>query len=292
MATIKDDIRQFFESEEFNQGLRDTVLQTAVPQVANRLTQLGVPSSFLQTLGSNIESATRANDPTPEGGTGFNFDAEEFQQNRAGPETNLATFEPVADLEPNALLKEVEAFSRELLTGELPQDVADQIKRNTAEASVQGGLSGQISRNLTARDIGQTSLDLKKQGAALGTGVSELQIREAEQRLRKDVFNREQSLRVSQHNEDIRQWEDNFANIMAESDLNRINTLGQLAINALGIEAANLRFGFQTQAQLFIANSTDEVPGLQGLLNEMSTGLSQNNADLARFLGPLEGILG
>ena len=53
-----------------------------------------------------------------------------------------------------------------LLRGELPPDLASQIQRNTASKALTGGYAGsQAARNLTARDIGRTSLDLQQAGA-------------------------------------------------------------------------------------------------------------------------------
>jgi hypothetical protein len=52
-----------------------------------------------------------------------------------------------------------------LLRGEIPQDVQDSIKRTAAFRSLQGGYGGSgMSRALTARDLGRTSLDLMDRG--------------------------------------------------------------------------------------------------------------------------------
>lgn len=60
------------------------------------------------------------------------------------------------------LLKLGESF----LGGELPQDVKDQVLRSGAYKSLMGGFSGSgMSKALTARDLGLTSLDLMRQGA-------------------------------------------------------------------------------------------------------------------------------
>lgn len=49
--------------------------------------------------------------------------------------------------------------------GKIPQDVRDAIGRNTAGRSLYGGFGGTgMSRNLTARDLGLTSLDLMTKG--------------------------------------------------------------------------------------------------------------------------------
>jgi hypothetical protein len=51
------------------------------------------------------------------------------------------------------------------LSGQLPQDVQDQIQRNAAAKSIGGGYSGSgMQGSLTARDLGLTSLQLTQQG--------------------------------------------------------------------------------------------------------------------------------
>lgn len=53
-----------------------------------------------------------------------------------------------------------------LLRGEIPQDVQDSIRRSSAFKSLQGGYGGSgMSKALTARDLGRTSLDLTQLGA-------------------------------------------------------------------------------------------------------------------------------
>jgi hypothetical protein len=52
-----------------------------------------------------------------------------------------------------------------MVRGELPPDVAALIERKSAESAVSGGFSGSgFHRNLTARDLGLTSLQLTQQG--------------------------------------------------------------------------------------------------------------------------------
>jgi hypothetical protein len=52
-----------------------------------------------------------------------------------------------------------------LLRGELPPDVLAQVQRKAAGQAVQGGYAGSAAgRNLVARDIGRTSLDLANLG--------------------------------------------------------------------------------------------------------------------------------
>lgn len=55
--------------------------------------------------------------------------------------------------------------TQSLLRGEIPQDVQDKIRRDTAFRSLSGGFGGSgMSKALTARDLGLTSLDLMGKG--------------------------------------------------------------------------------------------------------------------------------
>jgi hypothetical protein len=58
------------------------------------------------------------------------------------------------------------AINESLMRGEIPKDVADQLKRNAAYAGVMGGGGAGVQRSLTARDLGTTSLELQKTGMA------------------------------------------------------------------------------------------------------------------------------
>lgn len=64
-----------------------------------------------------------------------------------------------------------------LLHGEIPQDVQDAVQRSSAYQSLSGGYAGSpMSKALTARDLGLTSLNLMSQGANLaGQGVNSMQ---------------------------------------------------------------------------------------------------------------------
>lgn len=57
------------------------------------------------------------------------------------------------------------ANTQSFLRGQIPQDVQDLVKNNAAQTSLFGGYGGsQVARNLTARDLGLTSLDLIGRG--------------------------------------------------------------------------------------------------------------------------------
>lgn len=68
------------------------------------------------------------------------------------------------------MLAKSSANASDLLRGAIPQDVSDLTRRNAAQGALQGGFAGtQAAGNLTARDLGLTSLQLQQ------TGLSEFQ---------------------------------------------------------------------------------------------------------------------
>lgn len=70
--------------------------------------------------------------------------------------------------EGSATSKEMLDAASPLLRGEIPQDVQDQVYRSSAYQSLMSGTAGSpMSKALTARDLGLTSLGLEQQGAQL-----------------------------------------------------------------------------------------------------------------------------
>ena len=64
------------------------------------------------------------------------------------------------------------ANANALLRGEIPEDVRSQINRTTAARALGGGYAGtQAGRNLTARDLGMTSLNLMGLGQQYSQGI-------------------------------------------------------------------------------------------------------------------------
>lgn len=67
-----------------------------------------------------------------------------------------------------------------MLRGEIPKDVQDYLRRSTAFKSMQGGYAGSgMSKALTARDFGKTSLDLMERGensAARWAGLTQASV--------------------------------------------------------------------------------------------------------------------
>jgi hypothetical protein len=64
-------------------------------------------------------------------------------------------------------ITQIGSIASSYLNGIIPQDVQDQIQRDTAQQAMTGGYAGtQMARNLTSRDLGLTSLDLQQKGMA------------------------------------------------------------------------------------------------------------------------------
>lgn len=188
-------------------------------------------------------------------GTAFGFDAKRFLGERE-PVANRLDFRPLDD---DPLFGDLVTTAREFLSGQLPADVEREIRRSSAERSVQGGYAGtQLSRNLTLRDIGKTSLEMKDRGATLGAAVSELG-------LRRDVAGRELELQTGQFNEAIRQFNDQFALSLRAAD----DRGAELAMRALSLQSANRQFRISEENRLIIQNSVSEIQGLQGNIDSM-----------------------
>jgi len=71
---------------------------------------------------------------------------------------------------------QISSLVNQLLQGTIPADVQAQVSRTSAEQAQAVGLppTGEMARNLQARDFGITSMDLMRQGAAYTPGLVEL----------------------------------------------------------------------------------------------------------------------
>jgi hypothetical protein len=64
------------------------------------------------------------------------------------------------------ILKSQGKLIQDQLAGVIPQSVQAQVSQISAEKALKGGIVGQSAKNLQARDLGLTSLDIQKQGQA------------------------------------------------------------------------------------------------------------------------------
>jgi hypothetical protein len=104
-------------------------------------------------------------------------DIPQVQQTATAADTssNQAYQAMLSGVDPGLMssISQIGSLANTYLSGQIPQDVQDQIQRATAQQSEQGGYGDtQMARNLTARDLGLTSLQLQQTGASMaGTGM-------------------------------------------------------------------------------------------------------------------------
>lgn len=110
------------------------------------------------------------------------------------------------------LVTKMSDVAQEQLKGVVPKDVQDQIRIMSAENSLKYGLGqgSQASRNIVARDLGLTSLDIQKQGQAAAESTAKL-LEQSRQ------FNASYLLDVKKHMEDIRKTDLTAAQQIEES---------------------------------------------------------------------------
>lgn len=84
---------------------------------------------------------------------------------------------PVTQLSPEVedLMARAGQVTEDMLAGNISPDVQAQVQRISAENAIRGGLgmSSQASRNLTARDLGQTSMDIQMRGIESARALGE-----------------------------------------------------------------------------------------------------------------------
>jgi len=203
-------------------------------------------------IGYNPTNVDISTDPNKQ----FNMNLPEFLTNRPGADS----------VDPDFEIPEVTAAlasSAKMLDGQLPDDVVAQIEQLSAERGISRGLGqGQASRNLVARDLGLTSLQVRQQAvqeiSALSKPALEAKMQEA--RLK----------------EEARQWDDRFAAITAETDLK---------VREQYLASAELVFQAQRLTQeltntLIIENSRTAIEGVQ-----------ENITDLFEYFEPTQRAL-
>lgn len=137
-----------------------------------------------------------------------------------------------------------------LLKGEIPADVSAAVRRAAAESSVTGGIFGSSSRNLSARDLGRTSLSIQQAGMENEQQIAESKrtAAGAYEQVRQWNKTYDASLRELQ----IKQQEQNMSAIEIESDRAKFNASQNLRL--LEIVANLVSNQQQVAAQLSISD--------------------------------------
>ena len=92
----------------------------------------------------------------------------------------------------SASIERLSKANEAALKGEIPADVAAATRRAASEGAVVGGIFGSSARNLSARDLGRTSFDVKQQGIKNESGLLEArsQLAAAHESIRKTNLDR------------------------------------------------------------------------------------------------------
>lgn len=94
---------------------------------------------------------------------------------RAVNEANVRGINQALELAMPGQLQQAKSNVAAQLRGEIPSDVAQQIARTSAAQGFRGGFQGGgLGRNLTARDLGLTSLQLQQQGLSNFGSLSQM----------------------------------------------------------------------------------------------------------------------
>ena len=187
-------------------------------------------------------------------------------------------------------MEAVEERALDLLAGRLPEDVQQevtaQIEQITAERSLAQGLGlGQAALNLTFRDIGANIFEVSQTGASLAAALGELETRTNLATLdintRREIFNAQTQLRYDTLREQIRQFDDNFAAIMAETDLN----VDRLKLATFDLISTNQRLMQTLTNDLIIQNSRQEIEGGREAIANLLDFFFTTNQGILRGLG-------
>jgi len=161
-----------------------------------------------------------------------------------------------------------------MLRGEIPEDVQAALEQISAERGIQSGLGlGEASRNLTARDLGRTSLDLISEGARLGGQLSADEMARAQYEnsfnqwrstfeLNQEQWQKQFEFGLAQADEASRRWESEFSRT-GEMDAERLALAGQQMI------MQNEQFAQSLASNLIQANSHNRISGLQQILDSI-----------------------
>lgn len=159
-------------------------------------------------------------------------------------------------------LGRVNETANQMMTGALPDDVQRQIRTMAAERSVASGLGtgSQAARNMTARDLGLSSLQLAQSGATLGLQTTQEIERRRQFGVSSALQQQELSLRGQTLIEESRQ-----ANQTAQLQRQQLRA-------SLGETIARAVEAYQTIGARYSENTRD-VSGSVTHLSEMYRGL-------------------
>ena len=164
----------------------------------------------------------------------------------ANPPQDVLDAQNVFDAQVSAIEKtasQLETSAAAFLRGELPDDVAKQIRQQTSEAAMRFGLgTDQAAAALTARDLGATSVQLMQQGSQMAGQAAGIRADTAKLVETRREFDRQFALNTEQFNNQTR----------------------ELNLKGLALEQDRLQFNAK-QNSLILGYMTDMVKAQQDL---------------------------
>lgn len=149
-------------------------------------------------------------------------------------------------LSASSLLEESGDRARQMMTGEIPEDLRGQITQISTEQSLSQGLGlGGASENKTARDLGLTSLDIVERGMTQAQQVATGQ------------------MNLAKLEEGVLEWQEQFA---LSVDANEQNAT-QIQMAGAELISRNQQFILGLVNDLVLNNSRTAIEGVQANMN-------------------------
>jgi hypothetical protein len=208
---------------------------------------------------------TKVDIPPAEGvGSPFDFDASAFLQTRS--EREPISLEPIQE---DSMITQAKDRISSLLSGELPEEVLQQVEIRAAERGMRSGLTGEAARNLTFRDLGASAMDAITQGIQAAGQMETL-------RLQREQMN----LGLRELEQGINEAQDRYALAFRESD----RADAGIALEAIRLQSANEQFRLSEENRLIVANAQQKIQGLQQNLDTLGGALSSYNRGYQKFI--------
>jgi hypothetical protein len=176
---------------------------------------------------------------------------------------------PIMELSPEvkAMMAKAGQVTNDMLSGVISKDVESQISRIASEKAIRGGLgmSSQAARNLTARDLGLTSMDIQAKGIESARALADFDAGWQSQRMDYLGKMRQMDLSGKELNQNMNQFKQ-------EMQLKRLGLLSDTMTNYY-----KLAFGYEGTKKASQANVNALRADLKGSVANRLTSILEGN---------------
>lgn len=181
----------------------------------------------------------------------------------------ILSAENVFDSQVSALEKsamQLEDSAQSLLKGEIPADVAAQIRQQSSEASLRFGLgTDQAAAAVTARDLGLTSLQVQQEGVSRMTQAAAMRESSAKLAQSRSEFGRQYNLALDDFQTKVRTL--NLQGLALEQDRQQFNAKQNMTILSFMVDL----LGKQQELGYRYASSDMDATNMMGAFDSMMT---------------------